>query len=294
MLFRKVFSFFAIITLLSSLLNGQSVLGDGYDGVYKQEHIASKKPIPYAPIREADVMWKKRVWRVIDLREKINLPLFYPNQAKGSYNGSDVKNLGNQNLGSLLYTAATVAMSIRIYNDLPDDFSQTLTASDVTKKIEKEEIVYLKNSIGEDSLDALGNQSSTIYKAQFDPNRIKKILLKEEWFFDRQRSVLDVRILGIVPLYDMPGKGDMPLFLIYFPEAREALAANEVFNRQNSSERRSFDDIFWKRQFSSYIVKEENVYDRYINEYKKGMDALLESNRIKDDIIIFEHDLWEF
>ena len=80
----------------------------------------------------------------------------------------------------------------------------------------------------------------------------------------------------------------------FFPEARTLLAKYDVFNRQNPSERRSFDDIFWKRQFSSYIVKEENVYDRSINEYKKGMDALLESNRIKDDIIIFEHDLWEF
>ena len=292
---RKGFSFVAILTLVSSVLNGQSVLGDAYDGIYKQEHVGDRKPIPYAPIREADVMWKKRVWRVIDLREKINLPLFYPNQAKGPYQGSDPKNLGNQNLGSLLYTAATKAMSIRIYNDLPDDFSQNLTAADVTKKIEKEEIINLKNSIGEDSLDPITLLPATsIDKAKFDPGRIKKILLKEEWFFDRQRSVLDVRILGIVPLYDMPGKGDMPLFLIYFPEAREILAANEVFNRQNSSERRSFDDIFWKRQFSSYIVKEENVYDRYINEYKAGMDALLESNRIKDDIVIFEHDLWEF
>jgi hypothetical protein len=72
------------------------------------------------------------------------------------------------------------------------------------------------------------------------------------------------------------------------------LANHDVFNRSNPSERRSFDDIFWKRQFSSYIVKEENVYDRTIAEYKKGMDALLEAQKIKDEIIIFEHDLWEF
>jgi gliding motility associated protien GldN len=130
----------------------------------------------------------------------------------------------------------------------------------------------------------------------FSPNRVKKVLLKEEWFFDRQRSVLDVRILGIALLYEQDDKekGDQPLFWVYFPEARNVLAKYDVFNRQNPMERRSFDDIFWKRQFSSYIIKEENVYDRSINEYKKGLDALLESNRIKEDMILKEHDLWEF
>ena len=58
---------------------GQSVLDDKVqDGVVKREHIMNRKPIPYAPVREADVMWKRRIWRVIDLREKINLPLYFP------------------------------------------------------------------------------------------------------------------------------------------------------------------------------------------------------------------------
>jgi gliding motility associated protien GldN len=138
--------------------------------------------------------------------------------------------------------------------------------------------------------------TTIIITESFSPNRVKKILLKEEWFFDKQRSILDVRILGICPLYEQEDKekGDQPLFWVYFPEARKELAKYDVFNRQNPQERRSFDDIFWKRQFSSYIIQEENVYNRAINEYKKGMDALLESNRIKDEIITFEHDLWEF
>ena len=48
------------------------------DGVYVQEHIPTKKVVPYEYVREADVAWSKRVWRVIDLREKFNHPLYYP------------------------------------------------------------------------------------------------------------------------------------------------------------------------------------------------------------------------
>jgi gliding motility associated protien GldN len=280
---RKGFSFLVFLTLVSSVLNGQSVLGDekAYDGVYKREHIASRKPIPYAPIREADVMWKRRITRYIDLREKMNLPLYFPI-------GNDVNGL--RSLTNVLYKAVTEEVSLRVYSSASDDFSVELTPGDVKKITEKSFEKTVPSSL-DPSVDSVITVTES-----FSPNRVKKLMIKEEWFFDKQRSVLDVRILGISLLYEQEDKdrGDQPIFWVYFPEARTLLAKYDVFNRQNPSERRSFDDIFWKRQFSSYIVKEENVYDRSINEYKKGMDALLESNKIKDEIIIFEHDLWEF
>jgi len=85
-----------------------------------------------------------------------------------------------------------------------------------------------------------------------------------------------------------------PLFWVYFPQCRQIFATNEVFNAKNDAERRTFEDIFWKRQFNSMSIKETNVYDRYINQYARGIDALLESDRIKNDIFQFEHDLWHF
>jgi gliding motility associated protien GldN len=268
---------------ISTQVSAQSVLGDekAYDGVFKREHISNRKPIPYTPIREADVMWKRRIWRIIDLREKINLPLYYPIS-------NDVNGL--RSLTNVLYKAVTEEVSLRVYSSSVDDFSIEITPGDVKKLTEKS---YEKTipSMLDPTVD-----TTIVVSESFSPNRVKKLLIKEEWFFDRQRSVLDVRILGISPLYEQDDKekGDQPLFWVYFPEARTLLAKYDVFNRSNPTERRSFDDIFWKRQFSSYIIKEENVYDRSINEYRKGMDALLESNRIKEEITIFEHDLWEF
>jgi gliding motility associated protien GldN len=125
--------------------------------------------------------------------------------------------------------------------------------------------------------------------------------LKEEWFFDKERSVLDVRILGIAPVFGIrdpttkqfTGKTKR-LFWIYFPECRQVFARYFVFNTRNDAMRMSYDDIFWKRQFASYVTKENNVYDREINDYKIAVDALLESERIKEEIFNFEHDVWHF
>jgi len=74
------------------------------------------------------------------------------------------------------------------------------------------------------------------------PIQREKIRIKEDWFFDKHRSMLDVRILGICPIVeDYDEKGDFrafkPLFWIYFPEARNIFAKAEVFNRMNSSNR---------------------------------------------------------
>lgn len=277
---------FAVATLFALIaipaVQAQSVLDDKpQDGIIKVEHIQNRKPIPYTPIREADVMWKRRVWRIIDLREKQNLPLYYPL-------GNDVNGL--RSLTNVIYKAVAEEASIRVYSGIVDDFSQEITLTDVKKLTEKSYEKVIPSML-DPSID-----TTIVVTESFSPNRVKKIQIKEEWFFDRQRSVLDVRILGICLMYEQEdkSKGDQPLFWVYFPEARKELAKYDVFNRQNPQERRSFDDIFWKRQFSSYIIKEENVYDRSINEYKKGMDALLEAQKIKEDIIIFEHDLWEF
>ena len=37
---------------------------------------------------------------------------------------------------------------------------------------------------------------------------------------------------------------------------------------ENDTERRTFDDVFHKRMFNSYIIKESNVYNRRIEDYK--------------------------
>ena len=135
-------------------------------------------------------------------------------------------------------------------------------------------------------------------------NDIIEYRLKEDWFFDKERSQLDCRILGIAPVVydgdrDKEGefkliKGKKILFWLYFPHCRFVLVNYNIYNPKNDAQWMSFDDLFNKRQFNSTIYKQSNTFDRTIDTYKSGVDALYESQRITEELRNFEHDLWQF
>jgi gliding motility associated protien GldN len=254
--------------------------GDFRDGVYDKENSANRRFIPYTFLRQGDVMWEKRVWRELDLREKINQPLYYP-----------IEEVDGR--ASLLQVLKRALFSGEVIAFNEDEFLIPLTLAQIKDKLVKcdsNENRDVDPNTGEEIVTKVWRCDSTgIYE------NVTKFRLKEDWFFDKQKSVLEVRILGISPMKYDEGKDIYTnLFWIYFPSCRNALATNEVYNVKNDAERRTFDDVFFKRQFNSVTVTESNVYNRNINEYAKGIDALLESDRIKGDIFQFEHDLWHF
>lgn len=256
--------------------------GDYRDGIYDKENANYRRFIPYTHLREADVAWEKRVWREVDLREKINHPLYYPITFDASTNGR----------WSLIRVLSKYIQAGQILAFSDEDFLVPMELSVVKNKLVE------CDSVPESNFDAEGNEVIT-QRWNCDSTTILKNLnvlrMKEDWFFDKQKSVLEVRILGIQVLKRDEEKGGLnALFWVYFPACRPYFAKHEVFNTKTDSERRTFEDIFWKRQFSSYVFKETNVYDRQFNEYSQGIDLLLESDRVKNDIFRWEHDLWHF
>lgn len=268
------------------------VLGSAYaqvmdspprDGVFDKIHTVERNPIPYSPLREADVVWSTRIWRAIDFRQKINQPFYYPENPYNQW----------RNLMTVIMDALKEG-TITAYQVTPtDEFTVPLTYQEIMSRLESSDTVQLPRPYPPYDL------YDTVIQVKFNPNDIKMLRIKEDQFFDKQRSMMDVRIIGVCPVrdnFDENGnfRGRDPLFWLYFPEIRPVLAKSEVFNRFNDAERRTYDDIFWKRMFDSYIYKEKNVYDRKIIDYAQGLDALLESERIKGELFKFEHDLWEF
>lgn len=298
---KKLILLLVTSTLCFVGLNAQDVLTtEEMNSVYKKEKHHNKIVQKYAPLRQADVMWSRKIWREIDMRQKINHPFYYPENDGVGHTIQDRKSLID-----VIYSAIQEG-SITAYDNaaMDDEFREEMS-QDAIKKIggAKEEMVEVVDwdavAEGADPIEATRME---LNKTAFDRNSIKKWRLKEEWFFDKQRSVMDVRIIGLAPLQEDKDEVNgqilgtfSPLFWVYFPEAREILINAEVFNLvKNNAERRTYDDIFWKRMFGSTIVKESSVMDRKINEYMVGLDALLEAERIKTEIFNIEHDLWEY
>lgn len=276
------------VLLGSAAAEAQVVAPPTYpDQIYVKENSRARKVIPYTPLREADVMWSKRVWRTLDLREKFNHPLYYPETRI-----NDRRSLFDVMKDALL--AKPPRMTAFSNPALDDEFKVPMTPSEIEGLF----IQWDSTNQTEDPNNP-GTFILAPLKKELNSPDIKQYWMKEDWFLDKQRSVLDVRLLGLCPLKEKVSEGGevlgySPLFWIYFPEARPIFANAEVYNPKNDAERRTLEDIFWKRMFQSYVHKESNVYDRFINSYYSGLDILLESDRIKGDIANLEHDLWHF
>lgn len=242
-------------------------------------------PMAYAPLREADVMWSKRVWRKIDLKEKLNLPMYYPVEPKVCL----------MSLFDVLKCAVLEGDLTAFANPaLDDEFMSPMTKDEVRKML-----VSWDSTHESEDVENPGSFKIVPVKTEITSEKICQYWIKEDWYFDKQRSVMEARIIGLCPITlklseDGEVVGVKPLFWIYFPEARPYLARAAVFNRWNDEERMSYDELFEKRMFSSYVYKESNVYDRSIAEYKAGTDALLESEDIKENIFKYESNLWHY
>ena len=254
--------------------------------VYTKNHIKNRKPIPFSNIRESDVMWSKLVWRIVDLREKMNLPMYYPTTPQDDrYSLIDLLMYGIENEGLTAYDT----------ND--DEFKMPMTLEQIQTKFDAQaDTIMQRNRL-------TGELEEKILAGEMHTDDVKRYMVKEQWFFDKQTSTMQVRIIGICPIREYIKDGDTAmdgiqqkqLFWIYFPEARQLLATHEVFNPYNDAARYSFDDLFMKRKFASFITQISNVHNnRGISEYTVGINSMLEAERIKNDIFTYEHDLWEY
>lgn len=265
-----------VFAVASSGLVAQPLPDRPRDGAYDEKLETERKIIPYDFLRESDVFWRKRVWRIIDCREKVNLPFVYPKEP----------------LITLLLNALN-NNEIDVYDPIDDEFSRRMDPSEIDALLHSSDTVYTISPIT--YLDTM-----IITSTDLDPLTFQKYRLKEDWIFDEELSSMYVRIIGIAPVRDVidpntgEKRGESILFWVHYPTVRQILANHYAFNPKNSAVRMSWEDIFEMRLFGSYIVKEDNEYDREIQAYAAGIDAVLESERIKLELFKFEHELWHY
>ena len=288
--------FFLLIFLTGastySTLMGQSIedlVKNGFNGAYNKKITVERKPAILPGVREADVIWSKTVWRMIDLREKMNQPFYFPS----------VESQGRTNLINLLLKGIK-ENTITAFN-APDNDENEFTVPLSFDQV-KAQFGAATKTISRRNFET-GQMEPVKVPQEIQTDEVKQLIIKEIWYFDKQKSSLQVRIVGLCPIrlyyhdedtvhVDLLRK---KLFWVFYPDIRTLLAKNESLNPRNGARNFSFDDMFLIRNFDGYIIKEENVYNnRPILDYASDAYASQESDRIKNSIFNFEQDLWEY
>lgn len=245
------------------------------DGIVANKITSEKQVLAYPPVRETDILWEKKIWRVLDTREKMNLPFRYP-----------------QKMFFSILREGIAAGELTAYDTEDDQFSEELSSEEIEADLVQLDTILVINPSSYD-------EDVQVVRNEVDPDDIKRYRIKEVWYFDTRYGKLKSRIIGIAPLkeeYDENGNFlyERPLFWLYYPNCRKYLAKHLVPNSHNDRSLMSWEDLFEMRAFASYIYKESNIHDWRIQDYKSGIDKLLEADKIGQNIFNYEHDLWSY
>ena len=257
------------------------------DNAFDKGNLNTRTPLAYEHLRWDDALYAEKVWRELDLREKMNQTFRYEAQDDN----------GSQIFINMLLSAVNKG-EVTAFED--DRFTTPLTVGDIQQKTQGKNDTVPEYDIKQ--IDKI--ISYVVTRSSFDPKSVTKIRLKEEWVFDRESSRMFCRILGIGVLKTeyFPNttkeRGTSSLFWVYYPDLRPMLAKAEVYNPKNMGQSRmTWEELFESRMFSSYIVKSsiDNPSNKQIKGYiKDPILALLEGDNIKEKIFNFEQDLWSY
>lgn len=250
--------------------------------------LRDRTPLPYEHLRADDAVYRHKIWREIDTREKMNLPFRY----------SPDENNGNQRFISILMQAIQDS-TVTVFSSIDDRFTTPMTKGEVAKVIGGEAIeVPLYDSLG----NLTGSKTMT---PEVNLDSFYKFRIKEEVIFDKESSRLFWRILGIAPVKNIITSmgvdlGPTELFWVYYPDMRPVFAKYEVYNGKNFGSRMSWEELFESRMFYGRIIKStiDNPNDQFIRNVKglseNGILQLLEGENIKEKIFNYEQDLWSY
>lgn len=287
--------FFAICALVvtgvsfaqNNILNARSANEIGDESI-EEIYAKADGPIPYEYVNDRDIVFQKKVWETIPLDQKQNLIYYYPLE----------ETIDRKPLWNVLKDAVMNKKITEVYYD--DNFKFKLNPKDLESKFVRTDTT----DAGKEQFMFDGKiDNQYIYTTEIRPTDVKEYRAMGMWYMDRNAGELKYRLLGLAPIVvDLATKNTefeeaVPLFWIFFPDAREILYNAYAFNERNPAMKLNFDYLFNARKFAGTIYKTDNVYgDRDIKDYVKGnaMMQLLEAERVKESIRDLEDDLWNY
>ncbi|HYF33467.1 MAG TPA: gliding motility protein GldN [Chitinophagaceae bacterium] len=262
------------------------------DNAIEPNLMKQRVPLTYEHIREDDAVYRQRLWREIDVHEKMNLPFVYK---------ADDDN-GNQRFLNIMLNAIKSGELTAFNASIDDRFTTPMTLQEIAEQLVGKPKVVQVQDWEKDPDGSKGITKDSVITEMYNPDKVEKFWIKEDVVFDKESSRMYVRILGIAPVLtirnaDGSFRDVTPIFWVYYPDMRPLLAKYEAYNGKNYGARLSWEELFESRMFASRIIKStvENPYDLPIKAYiNDPILRLLEGENIKEKIFNYEQDLWSY
>lgn len=262
-----------------------------------------------------DVIWSRYVYRILDMRYKQNYQLYFPTKV----DDPDYRNLFKVIVDAVIdglqiyprnpetikpdfkttppFTKAQIPMDAMLVADKTEDHSD----DDDYFNISRSTAMLINYDSIADELRPQPYSFEAVVRNQL------KYLIQEVVFFDKHTSRLHTKIMAIAPLHPvlistqdstkiMSSLRESIMFWVPFDQLRPYLAMQYAIPNRNEVKRVTYDEFFQKRLFTSYIVGEGNMYNRWIPDYKNSdVEGIKkEQERIATELLNFEQDLWEY
>ncbi len=297
---KKVLFYVLAVLAYCTTANAQSIIDaddqSNPNDFYTKVSTTGKKPMPYPPVRESDVIWEKVVWREIDFNERFNQFFYFPTN-------DSVNSQGRTNLVSLILRAVKNGEISNVYDD--DDMKAPKDPAKAISDLAGEPIERERPKVDADGQtifdeDGEPEMETWLQERTFDITTATKIRIKERWYIDKQDSRQKVRILGLAFEYDkeLASGNNARNWSFWIPmndmAVRNVLVNADAFDENNDVVENSYDDVFIARYFDSYIIRTSNIHNRSISDYLVGEDAILEAQKLEEEIYDIESDMWEY
>jgi len=245
------------------------------DGFYQANNMEDAVPFAYPEVNKKNIRFYKRVWRDIDLKDEKNNVLAVP---------------GNSLIEVVMKAIEKGKLSL--YSPDDDSFKGRLSA--------QEGMARFADSVLVPIFDGEGNQiDSKMALNEFDPARVTKFRIKEDIFFDKQRSRLETRIIGVAPLMNITTSAELaesvgatPAFWLYFPQLRYSLIQVDISDPDKGLYDMTMDDFFVQNKFASTIVRESSPgMLQNIKETENGGQQL-DGKKVEEKLDAYKKKLW--
>ena len=224
---------------------------------------------PVALDMDEDVVWRRDIYREIDLNDDANAGLYYPVQPQGK----------EMNLFTYIFKLAQNGY-IPIYeysiaNDGNDVFTDQTKVQ--LKTVLNDRHIFYEEQDGKLKVD----------NSDIPSQEVTKYYLKESAYYDQGNSTFHIKVLALCPIMmredDWGGDATKyPLFWVKYSDLEPFLSRQTVMTSdKNNAATRSMDDYFTLNKYKGKIYKTNNMLGKTLAQIAGGDSTKLSAEQMR-------------